>query len=91
MYLHARIRGRAGRGAGYQDPVSLRTWDVRPGEYGWHPDGVLEGGSGAAVTAVCACGSPGYSYLRDTGAGVRVRLSSSVRGRECAGWVMRIR
>ncbi|HEX2077106.1 MAG TPA: hypothetical protein VHG08_05340 [Longimicrobium sp.] len=75
----------------YQDPVSLRTWDVRPGEYGWHPDGVLEGGSGATVTGVCAYGSPGYSYLRDVGAGVRVRLSSSVP-REGMRWmVMRIR
>jgi hypothetical protein len=75
----------------YQDPVSLRIWDVRPGEYGWHPDGVLEGGSGAAITGVCAYGSPGYSYLRDTGAGVRVRLSSSVP-REGMRWmVMRIR
>ena len=76
----------------YQDPVSLRVWDVRPGEaYGWHPDGALEGGSGATVTGVSAYGSPGYSYLRDTGAGVRVRLSSSVP-REGMRWmVMRVR
>lgn len=78
-------------GAVYQDPASLRVWDVRPGEYGWHPDGIVGGGSGAAVTATRPYGSPGYSYLVDGGSGVRVRLASSVPEQGMRWMVMRVK
>jgi hypothetical protein len=77
-------------GAVYQDPASLRVWDVRPGEYGWHPDGALRGGSGATVTAARPYGSPGYSYLADPGTGMRLRLWSSVPDVGMRWMVMRI-
>lgn len=72
----------------YQDRASLRVWNSAEVDYGWFPKAVLQGGEGS-VTGETLFGSPGYFLLRDTGAGVSVRLTASVPGVQ---WrVLRIR
>ena len=71
----------------YQDHASLRAWDIR--DFGWRADGVLTGGWGGRVSVARPYSSPGYSYLRDSGAGVQVRLSADIP--EVEWRLMRIR
>lgn len=62
----------------YQDRASLRVWDAADPEYGWFPAAVLQGGGTAVATTLA--GSPGYVIVRDTGAGVSVRVDASIPG-----------
>lgn len=72
----------------YQDRASLRVWNSAEVDYGWFPEAVLQGGEGS-VSGETLFGSPGYFLLRDTGAGVSVRLTAGVPGVQ---WrVLRIR
>ncbi len=71
----------------YQDAASLRAWESAEPEYGWFPEAVLEGSG--TVNGQTLNGSPGYFIIRNTGAGVKVRVSASVPGVQ---WrVLRIR
>jgi hypothetical protein len=74
--------------ATYQDHAWLRVWASAEQDYGWFPEAVLQGGAGS-VTGQTLFGSPGYFLLRDTGAGMSIRLGSSAPGVQ---WrVLRIR
>jgi hypothetical protein len=68
----------------YQHPAWLRVGDVGPEtDMGWMPYRTLDGGSNRLLRFNRPGGSSGWLLLRDTGAGVRVRVGSipSVRWR----------
>ncbi len=72
----------------FQDRAWLRVWASAEPDYGWFPEAVLQGGAGS-VTGQTMYGNPGYFLLRDTGAGMSIRVSASAPGVQ---WrVLRIR
>ncbi|HEU0016382.1 MAG TPA: hypothetical protein VFQ45_22065, partial [Longimicrobium sp.] len=77
--------------ARHQDAAFQRISAIPSGydALAWRPDLEIEGGAGGTYTVERRWGGTGYSYLRDTGAGIRFRAAADTPG---VRWMlMRIR